>query len=379
MTAPPLARAEILHFRHALPDPVPTAMGPLAHRPALLLRLEDAEGAHGWGEIWCNFPPDGDLHRARLAAHVLPAALAGLTADSAAPFETLTRRLHRLALQAGEPGPVAQIAAGADIALHDMRARRAGLPLARVLGGQLRPVPAYASGISPDGAEAQADRMRALGYRDFKLRVGFGPDDALDAAEGMAAGLRTGETLMLDANQAWDLATALARLKRLEPLGLRWMEEPLPADAPPRHWEALAAATSIPLAAGENLRARATFDAMIATRALGVIQPDICKWGGLSAAAAVAHRAEAVGITYCPHFLGGGVGLVASAHLLSAVGGAGLLEVDSSENPLLEAFSGRGLALENGHFPLCDAPGLGYDPDVQAMAGLCVSRQEVRP
>lgn len=377
--SPPVTRLEILHFRHALPHPVPTVMGPLRHRPAILLRLEDAEGAHGWGEIWCNFPPDGDLHRARLAGHVLPAALAGLTADSDGVFETVSRRLHRLAIQAGEPGPVAQIAAGIDIAFHDLRARRLGVSLARLLGGEPRAVPAYASGISPDQAEAQAGRMRGLGYGRFKLRVGFGPDHGLAVAEGFAGNLTKGEALMLDANQAWDLDSAKRHCDRLAPLGLVWMEEPLPADAPLADWQALAADAPMLLAAGENLGRQADFDAVIAARCLGFLQPDICKWGGLSATAALAHKAEASGITYCPHFLGGGVGLVASAHLLAAVGGPGLLEVDSSENPLLEVFSGRGLALEDGLFPLSDAPGIGYDPDTGAMSGLLASTQEVRP
>ena len=381
MTAPPIARAEIYHFRHALPVPVPTTMGPLRHRPAILVRLEDAEGAHGWGEIWCNFPPDGDLHRARLAAHLLPAALAGLSAESPAPFAAIRARLNRLALQSGEPGPVSQIASGADIALHDLQARRAGLSLARLLGGTgvAEAVPAYASGLSPEAAEAQASRMRGLGYRAFKLRVGFGPDDSLDVAERLAAGLGSGETLMCDANQAWDLATARDRCERLAPLGLVWLEEPLPADAPLAQWQALAAAAPMPLAGGENLRGRAAFDAVITARCLHVLQPDICKWGGLSGAAEVARAAMAGGLRYCPHFLGAGVGLVASAHLLAAVGGSGMLEVDSADNPLLEVFSGRGLALVEGSFPIPAGPGLGHDPDIGAARDLLVSQAEVRP
>lgn len=378
MTAPALARLEVFHFRHALEVPVPTAMGPLAHRPALLLRLEDADGAHGWGEIWCNFPPGGDLYRAQLAANVLPAALRGLTAGTPDPISILLARLHRLALQAGEPGPVAQLASGADIALYDLRARRAGVPLAEILGGAARPVEAYASGISPADCEAQVARMRSLGYRRFKQRIGFGPDDGLDRAEATATGLREGEALMLDANQAWDLDAARRQCARLERLNPVWMEEPLPADAALSDWQALARATRIPLAAGENLRGEEAFGEAIAGGALRFLQPDICKWGGLSTTLRIARAAVGRGMVYCPHFLGGGVGLVASAHLLAAVGGGGFLEVDSSENPLLSVFSGRGLALEDGLFPLSDRSGLGFDPDVDSMAELMESRREAR-
>ncbi len=372
-----LAKLEIYHFRHPLVQAITTVMGPMTHRPALLLRIEDAEGAEGWGEIWCNFPPGGDLHRARLAINVLPHALAGLEADET-PFETIRTRLRRLAIQAGEPGPVAQLAAGADIALHDLRARRQGVPLARLLGGAPRAVPAYASGIDPARFEAQYERMRGLGYRRFKQRIGFGEDEGLPQLETAAADLREGEVLMADANQAWDAPTAIARADRLAPLHLNWLEEPICADDPLPDWQAVANAAPMPLAGGENIGHRADFSTAIAAGVFGFMQPDICKWGGLSGAASVAREAEAAGITYCPHFLGGGVGLVASAHLLAAVGGAGFLEVDSQENPLLEHFSGRGLALKDGAFPVTDAAGLGYVPDVAGAANMLASREERR-
>ncbi len=374
-----LTRLQVFHFRHRLDRPIPTTMGLMTGRPALLLRIEDAEGASGWGEVWCNFPPDGDLHRARLAANVLPAALTGLTGNlDKKPFEVVQTRLHRLAIQAGEPGPVAQLAAGVDIALHDLAARRADVPLAVLLGGQARHVPAYASGISPAVFQDQFARMRSLGYRRFKQRIGFGPDDGLGEVETAASGLAPYEKLMVDANQAWDLPTALQRAERLAPLGVGWLEEPLPADAPDADWHALAKATDIPLAGGENLRGDDAFYAAIDLGALSVLQPDICKWGGLSGCFAVASRARERGLIYCPHFLGGGVGLMASAHMLSAVGGPGLLEVDSSENPLLDLFSGRGLSLSDGLFPLIGGPGLGYDPDISAAADMLVSEQELR-
>ena len=132
----------------------------------------------------------------------------------------------------------------------------------------------------------------------------------------------------------------------------------------------------MPLAGGENLTGTA-LESSVTLGALGVIQPDICKWGGLSTTLRIARAAVAAGRIYCPHFLGGGLGLAASAHLLSAVGGPGLLEVDSSENPFIAVFSGRGLGLEDGLFPVCEGPGLGFDPDVDALEDLLAQRLEV--
>lgn len=363
-----LARVQIFHFRHMLKTPIPSTMGPFRCRPAILLRLEDSQGAYGWGEIWCNFPPDGDMHRARLAANVLPAALAD--APVASVFDTMAKRLHRIALQAGEPGPVAQIAAAVDIALHDLAARRANQPLSRFLGASSNAVPAYASGISPDAFASQIEGMRTKGYKWFKQRVGFGRNDSLPEAEAAANGLQSDERFMVDANQAWDVPTAIKHAKRLLPLNPVFIEEPLPADATTEEWASLAEACPIPLAAGENLRSGADFNEAVKRRALSVLQPDACKWGGISGCLRVARAATKAGQTYWPHYLGGGVGLMASAHLLAAVGGDGRLEVDSSENPLLDHFTAQGLSLSDGTFILPDAPGLGFDPDIDGASDL---------
>ncbi|NKB51742.1 MAG: mandelate racemase/muconate lactonizing enzyme family protein [Rhizobiaceae bacterium] len=371
-----LRKVEIYHYRHSLAHPLTTVMGPVTHRPAILVCVEDSDGNRGWGEIWCNFPPDGDFHRARLALNILPSALGSITLDR--PFETfdcLRRKFHRLALQAGEFGPVDQIAAGADIAVHDLVSRRNGLSLSAHLGRATTSVAAYASGIAPDLHQEQIERMRGLGYRRFKQRIGFGQDDGLPELEAAAGSLNPGERMIADANQAWTLDKARRQMDRLVNLNLAWLEEPLQADASDQDWSALAQQQAIPLAAGENLRDRCSFDAAIKTGALRVIQPDICKWGGLSGCLAVGKLAVSNGLRYCPHFLGGGVGLIASAHVLGAIGGDGWLEVDSSENPLLSHFSEGRIELQEGSFALPSGPGLGYDPDTDGAADMLHSHE----
>lgn len=353
-----------------------TVMGPVTHRPAILVCVVDQQGNRGWGEIWCNFPPDGDFHRARLAINILPAALGAISLDRPFDtFDTLRRIFHRLALQAGEFGPVDQVAAGADIAVHDLVARRKGVSLSAHLGGETSSVETYASGISPDLYPMQIERMRALGYRRFKQRIGFGPDDGLTELEAAAQSLQPGEQMIADANQAWALDEACRQMKRLCDLNLAWLEEPLPADASTQDWLELARSNLIPLAAGENLRDAGNFDHAIAAGAIRVIQPDICKWGGLSGCLAVAKAAVSNQMTYCPHFLGGGVGLIASAHLLGAVGGDGWLEVDSSENPLLSRFSDGRIELQNGKFALPQSAGLGYVPDTDGASDMLHSHE----
>ncbi|MCW5582076.1 MAG: hypothetical protein KIS72_12110, partial [Luteimonas sp.] len=108
-----LDRLEVFVFRAPADPPVQTSFGIMRDRPAVLLRVTDAHGAFGWGEVWCNFPVVGAEHRARMAQTYLPPLACGRTwADPAECFETITQRLAVLAIQCGEPGTLNQIVAG---------------------------------------------------------------------------------------------------------------------------------------------------------------------------------------------------------------------------------------------------------------------------
>jgi L-alanine-DL-glutamate epimerase-like enolase superfamily enzyme len=278
-------------------------------------------------------------------------------------FHELTGRASRLALQAGEPGPLAQAVAGIDIALWDLAARRAGQPLWRLLGGRGdNRLPAYASGINPDQALAQACAARDAGYRAFKLKIGFGRATDLDNLAALRAELGPDAPIAVDANQAWELDEARAMSQALAEFRPLWLEEPIAADRPIEEWQQLAAASRIPLAGGENLRGDAQFDAAIAAGALAIFQPDVAKWGGITGCLPLARRIIAGGRRYCPHWLGGGIGLLASAHLLAAAGGDGLLEIDCNPNPLRGGLAMPHPTLEDGRLVLSEAPGLGVEP-----------------
>jgi L-alanine-DL-glutamate epimerase-like enolase superfamily enzyme len=283
-------------------------------------------------------------------------------------FEWLTGQTAVLAIQSGEPGPIAQVIAGIDIALWDLCARRAGLPLWRYLGGQQDVVGVYASGINPDRPQEIAAARLAEGYRAFKLKIGFG--DARDLANLAALREVLGSELplMADANQGWTLAEACRMAPSLEAFGLGWLEEPLRADRPWAEWKTLADATDIPLAAGENIAGATAFEAALTAAPLSVLQPDIAKWGGISGCWPVIGRARQAGIRYCPHFLGGGVGLLASAHVLAAEGGDGLLEIDANPNPLRTVLAIRLSNVQEGLVRLGPAHGLGIDPDLRQVA-----------
>ena len=354
-------------YRCPIDTPVVTSFGTMRDRPMVLVRAEGEEGVVGWGEVWCNFPSVGAEHRARLVASVLAPLVENRRFEAPRQaFEQLGARTAVLAIQAGEPGPLAQAIAGVDIALWDLVARKLNQPLWRLLGGTTARIPVYASGLNPDRPQDLAARRRDEGYSAFKLKIGFGA--ARDVANLKALRLALGDaTLMVDANQGWTLEHALELAPQLEEFAIQWLEEPLRADRPWHEWQTLAQATRLPLAAGENICGEEQFDSAIGSRALRVLQPDVAKWGGISGCLPVARKILAAGLRYCPHYLGGGIGLLASAHLLAAAGGDGMLEIDANPNPLRTALCGPLADVNAGACNLTDAPGLGVTPDIDSL------------
>lgn len=354
-------------YRYPLTMPVITSFGRMKDRPAVFVCVEDADGNIGWGEVWCNFPAPGAEHRVRLVNEVLAPALVGFNApEPSAAFERLTQGTSVLALQSGEAGPFAQSIAGIDLAVWDLYARRENVALWKLLGGAKRTIKVYASGINPVGSERTAEAALGRGYRALKLKIGF--DSAGDRANLAALRRLVGEGLLAaDVNQGWTIAQALELAPQLERFDLAWLEEPIRADRPPQEWKQLHETVGFPLAAGENIASHAGFADVLREPVLGVVQPDVAKWGGLSACASIARNILTSGKMFCPHYLGAGIGLLASAHLLAGVGGDGLLEVDCNENPLRDRFCGPVLDVRDGMIELGDEAGLGITPDLASI------------
>jgi len=299
---------------------------------------------------------------------VLSGMILGQNFESAAQvYQHLNQQVHVLTLQSGEPGPFASCIAAIDMAVHDLLARRAKQPLWAFLGGKKTSVPVYASGINPDQPEVTVARLRREGYGFFKLKVGFGSSLDLRNIRSVLGGLGEDESLAIDANQGWDTTTALAMFEQIKDTRLAWIEEPLRADRPLSEWAQLSRASTHPLAAGENYQSEATFTAAINSQNINIFQPDIAKWGGFSGCLKVAKSAITAGFRYFPHYLGGGIGLVASAHLLSAAGGDGRLEVDCNPNPLRSDLLAGMLDHPAQGFVFTKEPGLGFTPDLNAL------------
>lgn len=364
--------ATIALYRVPINTPVRTSFGIMIDRPTLVLRLQDDDGVVGYGEVWCNFPSGGAEHRAHLLETVvLPlAASSGLLDRPGELWVWLTRRLHVLSVQSGEPGPFAQCLAGLECALNDLAARRAGLALSKFLNPQApMAVGVYASGINPDGAPEMAARAQADGYAGSKIKIGFDADLDRENLREARALLGAEGLLMADANQAYGLSDALSIAPVADEVGLYWLEEPLPQDAGDEDWSALHRAMKTPLAAGENFSRGDHFDALADRRSIAVLQPDLGRWGGALKMLAVAEKAEQANRLLCPHWLGGGIGLLTTCHVKAASGvTSGFVEVDYNINPMRSELAHDVLAtLANGQVELGDSPGIGIDD--AALAG----------
>lgn len=366
-----IERVDCWVFRAPIDAPVRSSFGEMNDRPALLMRIEAADGAWGWGEVFCNFPQVGAEHRARLIDSLFVPLLVGQPSDDAARLGLdLGRRLHNITLQCGEEGPFAQVMGAVDQALWDMAARRRGIPLWRLVGGDgtdKNTTRVYASGLGPTNVVATARAQQARGFTAFKFKVGFGAkiDEAnfTDLREAVGDDV----TIMIDANQAWGLDEARAQMERLATFRPAWVEEPLAADCSLDSWSTLSSSMSIPLAAGENVRGLQAFENQLANRHLTFVQPDVGKWGGITGALAVAQLAREHHATLCPHWLGGGVGLAASLHLRAGLGTDGYVEVDSNPNPLRDEIFELPTP-RDGWIKLSEQPGIGIDPDLDRLA-----------
>lgn len=365
MTTSYITRIDVYVLQDDKPAAVRASFGTFTQRTCVLIQIHDQRGRSGWGEIWSGYPPFGAYHRTAIVEQIVgPLALGRSLENIPGMQDEWEAALLPMLRLAGEPGPIAQVLAGVDCALWDLLARVQGLPLYRLLGGQARPLRAYASGVSPSLTRAQLDRLRTQGFRAFKFKAGFPEPSALDDLEKTVALLASEELAMIDANCGWTPTQTEFALERVKALPLQWIEEPIGCEHDAATWLALRAKSAHPFAGGENLRGVADFRASFDW--FDVVQPDLGKWGGVSRVLPLAKEILDNGLRYCPHAFGSNVGLALAAHVLCAAGGDGLLEMDANPNPLRE-LSGDLPRVDHGWLTPTEQPGIGVVPNTAAM------------
>jgi L-talarate/galactarate dehydratase len=264
----------------------------------------------------------------------------------------------------GRSGLATQAIAALDNALWDLKAKRAGLSLAKLLGAHRDSVQCYnTSGgfISTplDQVLDNVDRTIAAGIGGIKIKVGqpnFSAD--LTRLEAVSAHLKGRAALMVDANQQWERASALRAGRAFEQFGLVWIEEPLDAYDAEGHAQ-LAATLDTPIASGEMLTSVLEHNELMRLNAVDVIQPDAARVGGITQFLKIASLAEFKGLTLAPHFA-----MEIHIHLAAAYAKEPWVEHFDWLDPL---FNER-LETRDGRMLVPTRPGLGVTLSDQARA-----------
>jgi len=324
----------------------------------LLVRVETDAGITGWGESFGHriFPAT----QAAIDTVLGPMCVGRDPSQIAAIHDDLQRVLHGV----GRNGPTIYALSGIDIALWDIAGKVAGLPLYRLLGGAARAdLPAYASLLRYGKVDAVAhytEQALKRGYRHLKLHEITVPE--VKAARDVAG---AGVPIMLDTNCPWTVVEAIEMARRLAPLNLEWLEEPV---FPPENLAGLAevrAKGGIPTAAGENYGTVWEFRRAFEAGAIDYAQPSVTKVGGVTELRRVVALAETFGVTVVPHSAYFGPGLLASIHCIAAMPTETLVErfyCDFARNPLGDAINPV-----NGRIAVPQRPGLGVDPELKML------------
>ncbi len=274
---------------------------PMTEIVMLFAEVQTAQGHEGLGFTYSKRAGGpGQFAHAKEVAPVL-------IGEDPSDIGRLWNKLSWAGASVGRSGLATQAIGAFDVALYDLKARRANLSLAKLLGAYRDSVACYnTSGgflhtpLDQLLVNAAASRERGIG--GIKLKVGQ-PDRALDMKRVAAVRKQLGDDapLMVDANQQWDRPTAQRMCRAFEDFNLVWIEEPLDAYDHEGH-AALAAAFDTPIATGEMLTSAAEHADLIRHRAADFLMPDAPRVGGITPFLKIAAMAEHAGLMLGPHF-----------------------------------------------------------------------------
>ncbi len=336
--------------------PVRTAVGTIPAAPLVLVDITTREGIAGKAYVFAYTP----LALASLNRLIgdIGAELVGMCA---APQDVM-RHFDRRFRLVGWQGLIGMAVSGIDMALWDALGRAAGLPVVRLLGGNVRALAAYDSyGVIEPKADSEALAASvASGFKAIKIKIGDG-DIARDIATVRAVREIVGPStrLMVDFNQSLDVPEAIRRIRHLSDFDLHWIEEPVKAEDLAGHAR-VRAATGATIQTGENWWFPTGMAAAIAAGASDHAMPDLGKIGGISGWLAAAGLAETAGLPVSSHIFP-----EASAHVMAVTPTAHLVEwLDLARAVLAEPLQVIGGQVTPR------GPGLGLDWDEKAVARL---------
>jgi len=328
------------------------------------VRLSSGDGAQGVGYTFTCGRNGGAI------ADILRREVTGLvTGEDPDRIEHVWNRLWWELHYGGRGGPAVLAISALDMALWDLKAKRAGLPLWRLLGGNDPKVPCYAGGIdlelTADELIRQTEGNLAKGFRAIKMKVGR-ENLSEDVAKIAAMREFLGEEfpLMVDANMKWSADQAIRAARAFEPYHPVWLEEPISPDDVAGHARVVREG-GLPIAAGENLRTVWEFRHLIASGGVTYPEPDVTNCGGITSFMKIAHLAEAFNLPVTSH----GAHDV-TVHLLAAVPNRSYLEAHGFG---LDNYLAHPLVIEDGFAIAPERIGHGMEFDWKGLSKICVS------
>jgi mandelate racemase len=333
-----------------------TSRGRITKAPLTLIDLQTEEGIIGRAYLWSYF-----REAMPAIASILRAVEERVKGERVVPNALWAKLAERFAL-IGVQGIVRMAMSGFDVACWDALATAAGLPLAKLLGAEPRPIPAYNScglGLMPINALAdEAEKLLAGGFRAMKLRLGYPTlKEDIAAVHAVKARIPNGVALMVDYNQALGRDEAMTRGRALEREDIFWLEEPI------RHDDyagaaALKRALDVPIQIGENFSLTASMREAVDADASNYVMPDLERIGGVTGWQDAAALAAARSIPMSSHLYP-----EVSAHLLAATPTCHFLEyVDWADKIVQEP-----LRIVDGLAVIPNQPGTGVVWDEKAV------------
>lgn len=354
-----IARVDHWLIRMPLAETILWGSGKRSGTTRLIVRIQTQDGGIGWGETISLI----DAVPAVLSRIVAPLAVGYPIAD--------VERFHRNVLGAGyyhhKRAAVMAIAA-VEMAMWDALGRRAGLPLWALWGGRWRDQVAASAYIFVKDPAQVADTTRRFldqGFETFKIKIGVSIDSDIPLVEAVR-GIVGARDVRADVNGAWTPGTARRQLARLAPYDLAYVEQPLELDDLAGHAE-LRRCQLVPIALDESAYTLADVGNIVRASAADVVLLDPHEAGGLWQVIKQAAICEAVGIPVTLHS-GGELALSQAAyvHLAASIPNMSLA-IDTEQTYLAGDIAPDGPRLSGGSFAVPDRPGLGVEPDLDAI------------
>lgn len=354
---------------YPLSVPQPAGSGRAGFVNSLVVEIVTDDGRSGFGE---SYSPVSPRATARIVEDVLtPVLLGGNEGNIGALWQAMRRALVTPVSGAG-----AEAISAIDIALWDLLGKTLGAPVHALLAGEGRKrLPAYASfigWISDEEAVAQARRAMQLGFKRLKVKLLPPLAAAVARVTLMRQTVGDGFGLIADPNGTFEFVEAVQLARRLGELGYLWLEEPVdPADV--AGLARLNAFGLLPIAAGESEFGPRGAIGLVTAGAVGVLQPDCGRVGGITGFARAVTAAATLGVAFAPHHAGGAIKATAALHLAAALPGFHVMECSLLRTPLhdeltLAPVAHPALLDEDGALPVPQGPGLGIEVNRATLA-----------